>query len=703
MNTSTLEQRYHKEESGLDEKLGIPLIRMCRDIGGDPRAHSLEAGTKRMTMLPLTGEEINIQEHRFCVSRVDDKHDLLTFLIASRLCGEFGDFVSNGQGDLVKIFDSRHALKIFEAPFKFDIGSEILDYNMAYSKDWEKNPSQYPFYWVEINHEMWAREEEMQKVGLSRHYYNHLIAPHYHPRWTGKVVMMRISENVGIRSLDFADTFGMFLDWARVCMSGDPQCKAICKRIPKNLPYTFKPDDDEDDTDDDEVEESAADLKIKHPDAGWVFHLGHPKKKIDCRYSEEVSKVLHQKQVSWEAKYISFWNKHHHKAEDYEPDEEWCRDTSNFSKKTFKGKRFPFTKSEINLLARLAMGLVRSLFPSITARCLNDVSSVCVDPSKRIRKAILPRAFFEERLEAALDLFRIFGILTFGPSIMKNLLFGSCAAELEDRMMKRYQQFREQAKKKIKAELKLPGPVALHKRGFLLNDLIPRVSHEWGASFQEDSQANDEWYSRYDEFYRSYKDEADDDEGEVADDEDEAERTVTEEAADEGIGRSVPEPTEEAATPETERSSPPASYPDNWDEEKFKFYQQEIDHFHGKSVNEIVIYPSDITDEVNGTEPTEDQLEPFIQEWKSKSGRRSFNAILMTRSDDTDPDDLRKELAIRKWKEVYSEEVHQRLKDKVRETLDQEKKKAEDALRSFDKDAVEEILKGWGWVPAMVR
>jgi len=572
---------------------------------------------------------------------------------------------------------------------------------MAYFKDWEKNPSHYPFYWVEIDKEMWSREEERQKAILNRQYYKHLIAPHYHPRWNGKVVMIRVSENIGVRSLDFADTFGMFLDWARICLSGDPQCKPICKKIPKNLPYTFQPED-EDDTDEDDAEETDAERKNNHPDAGFKFHLGHPKKTIDCRYSEEVSKSLQQKQTTWEAMYISFWNKHHRKTQGYEPDEEWCRDTSHFSKKTFKGKRFPFTKAEKNLLARLAMGLVRSLFPSITAKCLNDVSSVCVDPAKRLRRAVLPRAFFEERLEAALDLFRTFGILTFGPSILKNLLFGNSAAELEDIMMKRYQQFREQTKKKIKSELKLPGPVVLHKRGFLLNDLIPRESNEFGARFQADTQAQKEWFDKFCHYCHIYNpDNSAEGEEEAEEEEGEAERTMVEEG-NEDEDEEATETTEETSAPVAEKSSIPVSYPKGWDEEKVKFYHQEIDCFYIKASNEIVVYPTDIADEVNGTEPTEEQLEPFIQNLKSKAGRRSFNAILMNRPEDTDPDDLMRELATIKWKEAYTQEVHDRLKSKIQESIDQEKKNAEDALKAFNKVTLEEILKGWGWVPTMV-
>lgn len=293
---------------------------------------------------------------------------------------------------------------------------------------WAKERKYVPFYRCEINEVQWDFEKEKleglyEELKLSSFFKNH-IQDHYE-NCKPSVSMVRVHEDVGLRVLDFADLFQMFLEWARSAMCRTPfrrRCEDIKDRV---LVY-----------------QGVVDTGVGFT---MMIQPGNASRR-------EISTAFPVDPPQWPTKELVDWRKKvktklkrmgEYALEFKDPKHVWL-DTSPLSRyKLSPNLAFPFTEEESGHLSRLSVGLTRAVFPG-------DTYEGIVDPDGRTKSQQVAevgadelaqsRLFFSVRLGVIVEVFQTFGVLVFGRDILKDVKFAASAEELrrlsQDRMYK---------------------------------------------------------------------------------------------------------------------------------------------------------------------------------------------------------------------------------------------------------------------------
>jgi len=700
-----LEQRFEYSENGIDNLLAEEVNVLACHVGGDPCC-SRGLDGKAWSMLPPDPTEAQKPFYRSWLNSNDGADDVISQLITQRRCGEFHSEVAGGRGHEITVFDADYARSLDLEPLTWDVCSEIYLNDLSFGPDWEEDPSATCFYQGFINPDQWAHEKAFTAPLITQFFWEYRLKDHYDPEHSGQVAMIRISENLGIRSLDFADCYCLFRDAARVCLLGDPTLGPICRKIGTNPHF---------------IEERSG----PHPDLkkGLVFQRFSAAIHGDLRaYQEKVCQ-------SWAKKFLSiFYDKTKEKAGYHSKN--WMEDHNLFSRKRFGEKNlYPYTQDEKDLLYRLGMGVVRSLFPANTACALADPSKMYKNGI--VREPPLERQFYIERLEACSELFRTFAVLTFGKLCEKNLLIGAMHARFAYSIRDRSTHSREEVKKAMKKEYNLKHLAHL-KESLLLTEVAPRISDTTGAPFAPLTPYDADWVSqvldrreKFDAWRSQHRGQEDDmeiyDEDEEYEDEDGSKRTFGEDDEEEeedddddddfvGGRASKSSAHKEAKAPPkaaiAKKSEPAKEYPPGWSEEKERSSDSKINTWELAALAKRAVTDETVKAALASIVPSDEELLPYLV-WAKEAMQRMrvkdyVKGESATLSEAEKLNNARRKLALYEWRANNYDKKYNEMRKAAETEVEKTVFKARRSLSRFDDRGLESALVDLGKPPSPV-
>jgi len=223
------------------------------------------------------------------------------------------------------------------------------------ASDWWEDSlrEELPFYLSSIHPTQWNHELEWAERNYPTPYVNEFIREHYRGE-PGQVVMIRVAEHIGIRSLDFADLFGLFAECAKVWLSTTP-FDHLFREMPRSAPFNYADLDDS----------VGTTIRIQVPTEKGQ---GRTMKTFDLRESLRATELARVE--NWRSNYKKAFRTS--SGAKVGNDYDWGQDISIFCPYPKTDSSFPCSDLEYGMASRVAMGLMRALFPHDTAAGMID-------------------------------------------------------------------------------------------------------------------------------------------------------------------------------------------------------------------------------------------------------------------------------------------------------------------------------------------